>query len=136
MTKSHLTTVCERIRAAVSDQGGAVNVSALLTNKEGQQVLRMRPAQCGTHKILETVRSIAPLAQVAARTSEIDGCDEVELYLPTYKQLMTKARSNATLEFVPWALWKSAQALIAIAIGIAGSTWIPYVWNINASTPR
>jgi len=111
--------VVDRIRSGISAHGVDVDVSAVVRDRNGQRVVRLRPKSGGgINRIVDAIGRMAPLAQVASLTSEVDGSDEVELRLPTRKHLMARAFQNARGDCLPWLMWKVAQALILVAFAL------------------
>ena len=114
--------VVDRIRTCINGHGVDVDVSAVVRDRNGQRVVRLRPKQgSGINRIMDAIGRLAPLAQVASLTSEVDGSDEVELRLPTRKKLLQRAFRDARSGCLPWFLWKVAQALIVVALGLCAT---------------
>ena len=121
-TTSSAATACENIRSTIRNQGVDVDMSAVVRDRGGQRVLRLRPKHgSGISRIVDALTRMAPLAQVTQFTSDVDGSDEVELRFPSKSRMKRNAYSTAKTGCVPWLLWKLAQATILVTVALVMS---------------
>ena len=116
---------CECIRSTIKRHGVDIDVSAVVRDRSGQRVVRLRARDgSGINRIVEALTRMAPLAHVAALTSDVDGSDEVELRLPNQRNLTRKAFTTAKSGYVPWLLWKLGTSIILVAVALAMSVFV------------
>ena len=117
--------VVDCLRSEIRTHGIDVDVTAVVRDRNGQRVVRLRPKMGnGIHRIVDVLLRLAPLAQVASLTSEVDGRDEVEVRLPTRCNLRTRAVCNSSSQLLPWVMGKAAQVLFVVAAGICVAVFV------------
>lgn len=120
-------SVCELVQRRIAENGAAVEVSAVVRDVSGNKVVRMRPrAGCSVHLILRSLQKVAPLAQLRSLTSEVDGSDEVELQLPTRRNLRRRAWVEASSGIIARAMWKLVQGLLLVSFALVVSVLLKY----------